>query len=467
MRRLPHLVVGAGVAGLCAAIESAAAGVPTELVDAEAVIGGTLWYSSGHMSGAGTRLQRARGIADSVGQHVAEVERLGRGHTTGSLLRLAIAGAAESLDWLEEGGFEFAAGMPIIARSHEPYEVARTCWGTAGGLSILKVLFAQMQRPEVARRLTIRTCCRVVGLDLAATQPRLRLAQHGADETVLADRLTLATGGFGGNPALLQAWQGQAALYAGGGFADGRITQALVEAGAQLLGQGSFLPTLGGYRQSEDSHLIRWDRKLSINPQLRRVPEVFLTTEGRRFVNEHRDSIDTVERAFRDHARDGYFVLGSLANLTAAEPLFAGLPDPAEQQARIAGIPGARLGDAATVLGGGDFARTALGELAEIAQLGAGTDRLGRRWQAGDALKPSYFLIPCLPVVLRTWPGLQVDDELRLVLNDRPLPAVRCVGEMLGGIQFSGLSFASGMSLTPAITLGRRAGRLAAKEGRA
>jgi fumarate reductase flavoprotein subunit len=462
----PHLVVGAGVAGLCAAIEATAAGLPTELIDAQPIIGGTLWYSSGHMSGAATRLQRARGIADSVAKHLAEVERLGRGQTTSGLLRQAIAGAADSLDWLEDGGFEFAAGMPIIARSHEPYEVARTCWGTAGGVSILKVLFALMQQPEVARNLTVRTACRVVGLDLAGDQPRLSLVQHGVKETVAPGRLTLATGGFGGNAALLQAWQGQAALYAGGSFADGKITETLVVSGAELLGRGSFLPTLGGYRQSADSHLIRWDRKLLINPQLRRVPEVFLSVEGRRFVNEHRDSIDTVERAFREHARDGYFVFGSLANLTAAEPLFAGVSDPEAQRARIAEIPGARVGDAATVLGGGDFAGAVLGELAEIERVGAGTDRFGRQWLAGDALKAPFFLIPCLPVVLRTWPGVRVDDDLRLVLNDRPLPAVRCVGEMLGGIQFSGLSFASGMSLTPAITLGRRAGRLAAKEGR-
>lgn len=466
MRRLPHLIVGAGVAGLCAAIEAAAAGLPTELVDAEPIIGGTLWYSSGHMSGAGTRLQRARGIADSVGEHLAEVERLGRGHTTAGLLRQALSGAAESLDWLDDGGFDFASGMPIIARSHEPYEVARTCWGTAGGVSILKVLFALMQQPEVVRNLTVRTACRVVGLDLAGNHPRLRLVQHGVEETVLADRLTLATGGFGGNAALLQAWQGQSALYAGGGFADGRITQTLVESGAELLGQGSFLPTLGGYRQSKESHLIRWDRKLLINPQLRRVPEVFLSVEGRRFVNEHRDSIDTVERAFREHARDGYFVFGSLANLTAAASLFAGVSDPEAQHARIAAIPGARVGDMATVVGGGSFADALLRELDEIEHVGAGTDRFGRSWQAGDAFAAPYFIIPCLPVVLRTWPGVRVDDDLRLVLDGRPLPAVRCVGEMLGGIQFSGLSFASGMSLTPAITLGRRAGRLAAQEAR-
>lgn len=465
MTAVPHLIVGGGVAGLCAAIESAAAGVPTVLIEAEPIIGGNLWYSSGHMSGAGTRLQQARGIADTPDRHRAEVERLGRGQTTDGLLRQAIAGAAETLDWLEEGGFEFAPGMPIIARSHEPYEVARTCWGVAGGVSILKVLFALLQQPQIARALTLRTSCRVVGLDLASSRPVLRLRQHGVEETVQTDCLTLATGGFGGNAALLEAWQGQAALYAGGGFADGEITRALVDSGAELLGQGSFLPTLGGYRQAEDSHLIRWDRKLVINPQIRRVPELFLTTGGQRFVNEHRDSIDTVERAFRDHARDGYFVFGALARLSADAPLFAGISDIDAQRRRIATIPGARLGEAETVLGDGAFAASVRAELAEIEQLGTGPDRFGRDWQAGDRLQGPCFLIPCLPVVLRTWPGVRVDDDLRLVLNGTPLAAVRCIGEMLGGIQFSGLSFASGMSLTPAITLGRRAGRLAARKG--
>lgn len=464
MSAAPHVVVGSGVAGLCAAIESAEAGVPTTLVDAEPILGGNLWFSSGHMSAAGSRLQRRREIADEPERHLAEVTRLGRGATTETLLRKAIFGAAETLDWLEDGGFDFAAGMPIIARSHEPYEVARTCWGTAGGLSILKVLFGLLSRPGVARNLTLRTSCRVVGLDLSQPAPVLRVVQNGVEGEVQARRLTLAVGGFGGNHDLLEAWQGQSALYAGGGFADGEVTRRLLDAGAELLGQSSFLPTLGGFQQSSETHLIRWDRKLVINPQIRRVPEIFLDSEGRRFVNEHRDSIDTVERAFRDHARDGYFVFGSLARLSREEPLFGGVADLDAQRERIAEIPGARIGDAEGVFAEAAFAGAVADELSEIVRTGNGADRFGRTWSAADKLEPPFFLIPCRPVVLRTWPGVRVDDDLRLVVDGRPLDAVRCAGEMLGGIQFSGLSFASGMSLTPAITLGRHAGRQAARE---
>ena len=131
--------------------------------------------------------------------------------------------------------------MPIIARSHEPYEVARTCWGTAGGLSILKVLFGLLSRPGVARNLTLRTSCRVASLDLSQPAPGLRVVQNGVEGEVQARRLTLAVGGFGGNHDLLEAWQGQSALYCGGRLRRRRGDTGVSSTRGRknLLGQGS------------------------------------------------------------------------------------------------------------------------------------------------------------------------------------------------------------------------------------
>lgn len=455
-----HVIVGAGVAGLACAIEAARGGVRTLLLDREPVIGGTLWHSSGHMSGAGTRRQRALGIGDDPARHLAEVERLGRGLVTPSLMRRAVEGAAETLDWLEDEGFETAPGMPIIAKSHEPYEIRRTLWGVAGGLSILKVLHRQLARPEIRAHLEIRPGVEVAEIDLDADP--VRITTRGGD-VIAAHELTLATGGFGASPELLKAWQGQEALYGGGAFADGAVMKLLVAQGAEIVGAGTFLPTLGGYAQAPDTNLIDWARKLTINPQQRRVPEVFLDAQGRRFINEHSESIDGVERTFLRHGVDRYFVLGSFATLARAAPLIGGEGASVERQrALIAGIEGARIGTLDQVLAGrDDFAAQVRQELA----LSPGaTDRFGRDWAEADLLAGEVYLIPCQTVVLRTWPGIRVDDAMRLVRNGASHPHVRCLGEMLGGVQFSGASFASGMSLTPALTLARALGKSLAEQ---
>ena len=360
-----HVVVGAGVAGLACAIETARRGIKTLVIDREPVIGGTLWYSSGHMSAAGTRRQRRLGIDDDAGRHLIEVERLGRGQLTPSLVRLAIDGAAATLDWLEDEGFEMAADMPIIAKSHEPYEIRRTCWGVAGGVSILKVLQRLLAEPEIRANLNVRSGCLVEGLDLDASPVMLFVRNGGRIEEIDAPELTLATGGFGADPELLKAWHGQSSLYGGGSFADGTMMRLLVDKGAEVVGIGTFLPTLGGYAQRADSNLVDWSKKLAINPQQRRVPEMFLDAEGRRFINENSESINGVERTFLEHRIDTYHVLGSFDTLARSAPLLGGAgASQDEQRALISAIAGARIGSLDAVLGdGGAFAENVRAEL--------------------------------------------------------------------------------------------------------
>lgn len=61
------VIVGAGTAGMPCAIEAVAAGLTVLVVEKEPTIGGTLHVSLGQMSGAGTALQRDRGIVDDPG----------------------------------------------------------------------------------------------------------------------------------------------------------------------------------------------------------------------------------------------------------------------------------------------------------------------------------------------------------------------------------------------------------------
>ena len=68
-------VVGAGTAGLAAALAAAEAGASVLLLEAARDIGGTLHLSHGQLSAAGTRLQAARGIADSPDAHFDDVMR--------------------------------------------------------------------------------------------------------------------------------------------------------------------------------------------------------------------------------------------------------------------------------------------------------------------------------------------------------------------------------------------------------
>ena len=68
-----YIIVGAGTAGLPAAIHASRRGAKVLLLDAADQLGGTLNLASGQISAAGTRLQEAKGIADSPDRHYEDV----------------------------------------------------------------------------------------------------------------------------------------------------------------------------------------------------------------------------------------------------------------------------------------------------------------------------------------------------------------------------------------------------------
>jgi len=65
--QVPLLIIGAGAAGLCAALAAKEAGVHAIVIERDAVPSGSTALSAGLIPAAGTRFQRAKGIADSPG----------------------------------------------------------------------------------------------------------------------------------------------------------------------------------------------------------------------------------------------------------------------------------------------------------------------------------------------------------------------------------------------------------------
>src|SRR5881227_1991224 len=72
---VPVLIVGAGAAGLCAALAASEAGVEPVVIERDGVPAGSTALSAGLIPAAGTRFQRALGIADSVEVFAADITR--------------------------------------------------------------------------------------------------------------------------------------------------------------------------------------------------------------------------------------------------------------------------------------------------------------------------------------------------------------------------------------------------------
>jgi fumarate reductase flavoprotein subunit len=113
------VVVGAGTAGMPAAIAAAENGARVLVLDKEPRVGGMLHISGGQFSGAGTRRQRERGIVDDVQQHLEDVERLSHGKANSALVRESVlrqgemVAVGELLGASQFMGDNFVGGMSV------------------------------------------------------------------------------------------------------------------------------------------------------------------------------------------------------------------------------------------------------------------------------------------------------------------------------------------------------------------
>jgi fumarate reductase flavoprotein subunit len=460
------LVVGAGTAGIPAAVFAGRRGGRVVLIEGQPHVGGTLHVSSGHMSAAGTRLQRARGIDDSPQAHYDDVMRISRGTANPGLLRLATTHAACTIDWLMDEGFDMAPECPVIAYSHEPYLVPRTYWGRNKAISILNVLERVLQRAVEAGQVELRLQTRLLALepvvDGDGQRWRATVAGPEGQAIVIARQVALCTGGYGANPALFtRVTGGYPLLSPAPSYIDGSGLEIALALGGRLQNQGIYQPTVAGVPDEPGGHYVDWDRKTNLTPQHRAPWEVFVNLRGERFVGEDDPSPDARERALKEQPALAFWVVFDAAMLEQAPPLFVGVSreellqrfethsayrraSSLPELAQVCGM------DAATFMRNVDDYNEAVR---------TGRDRFGRTHLPAVLGTAPFYAIRHQGVTLRCWAGLEVDDQLRVVDGQgRPMAGLYACGEILGGAAMSGDSFASGMSLTPALTFGRLLG---------
>jgi succinate dehydrogenase/fumarate reductase flavoprotein subunit len=88
--RAPLLIIGAGAAGLCAALAAKEAGIEAVVIERDAVPSGSTALSAGLVPAAGTRFQRAKGVADSADQLAADIQRKAYGEAPAVAERLSL-----------------------------------------------------------------------------------------------------------------------------------------------------------------------------------------------------------------------------------------------------------------------------------------------------------------------------------------------------------------------------------------
>jgi fumarate reductase flavoprotein subunit len=192
--------------------------------------------------------------------------------------------------------------------------------------------------------------------------------------------------------------------------------------------------------------------------------EVWVNARGERFVAEDTPSPEARERALLEQPELLMAIVWDQACMAAADPIL--VPGWTREQIMAEAERGRfvwiapRLRDLARVLKvDADGLERTVGEY--NAAVAAGFDgRFGRVALPMPIVQPPFIGVVSQAAMLMSREGLQVDRELRVLRADgQPIRNLYAVGEVLGASQLMGDSFVGGMSVGPAIALGRLIGR--------
>jgi len=272
-RQYDVVVLGAGGAGLAAALTAAGRGLSVAVYEKAEIIGGDTLNSSGFFNAAGLGT-----VPDSPESHAAEMITLGKGLNDPELVRVFTEQCPETFRWLQGLGMQFESKPYKIYgtkqyRSYRPHRPRGTGYIHVLGEACLKA------------GVVIQSGCTAVDLYREPETSRVlgvQIERKGVRFAVRARRgVVLATGGFGANPRMLEQHAPAVAALehdsVTGATGDGHRLAEL--AGAELVNM-KFVEIVPGGPVSI-AHVIRLD----IYPDRM----IMVNARGERFVDERSD----------------------------------------------------------------------------------------------------------------------------------------------------------------------------------
>ena len=144
----PLVIVGAGAAGLCAALAACEAGAEVAVLERDAVPRGSTALSAGLIPAAGTRWQLALGIRDSAALFAADLERKAHGKADRTIVDLVARQAGPTVEWLAE---RYGLPFSLVQDFDYPGHSARRMHGLPGrsGLELIDRLRQAAEQAQV------------------------------------------------------------------------------------------------------------------------------------------------------------------------------------------------------------------------------------------------------------------------------------------------------------------------------
>lgn len=432
------VVIGAGGAGMSAAIEAAQNGA-TNVVVLEKMpqTGGNTIRTTGGMNAAETELQTKEGIEDSIDLMVEDTMKGGKNLNDIELVKILAENSAEGVNWVNEIGGDLSEvgmfGGASVKRIHKP------TGGAAVGPMLVQTFNKNLEELNIP--VMLETSAKQIIVDDGKVTG-VKASNAEGEFTIDCKAVVLATGGFGANTEMVienkAELKGFGTTNHGGATGDGIAMAKELEVELVDMDQIQTHPTVHPETQTMYTEAVRGNGAILVNK------------EGKRFVNEllTRDVVSEAILAqtdkqayllFDQNVRDG---LKAIEKYISAGIIFEA--DTIEGLAEQIGVDAAALAETMKTYEG--YAT-------------AGKDEeFGRESMEEPLNAPKYYAGLCAPAIHHTMGGVKINTNSEVLKADgSKINGLFAAGEITGGVH--GANRLGGNAVTDIVVFGRIAGK--------
>jgi uncharacterized protein len=465
------IVVGAGIAGLSAALEGARDGATVLVVDMASVFGGHAVMSEADLTMVDTPVQRAWGLKDSPDLAYKDFIRWGDDNNREWVRYYVEHSRSEIYDWLTALGVVFDG-----LRQYPGNSVPRAHKTRGLGLGLVAPVYRVcLANPDISFVWNAQVTDLIVDTAHVVVGAHTRNTRTGETGSYHARAVILATGGFQSNLALVrQHWPQNTPV----------PERLLAGSGVHSMGSGLELASkVGGAIRNLD-HQWNYQRGLP-DPRYPGAERglnvavgdaIWVNAQGLRFVNEDASSPTTLQALLQQHpatywavfdakAKANIWVSGTGWNRSSIEHWIVDNPkvlkrgNSLAELARQTGLPAAALA-------------TTVASYNALLSKGQDTQfkRFDRQLVLGQDLPapikgPPFYALQFFPLTRKSMGGIAIDSLGRVIdEGNRPIAGLYAAGEAAGLAGINGKAALEGTFLAPSVLTGRVAGRSAAAD---
>ncbi|MDR0513524.1 MAG: flavocytochrome c [Treponema sp.] len=455
------VVIGAGGAGLAAAVTALELGSSVILVEANSIIGGNTLIAGSIMQVSGTPQQAAAGVVDNPDNHFAYTMSGGDNVNRPDLVRILVDNALGTMQWMEARGTLWTDAVFVGAGTTFPRAIRPDTSVGALGTGWVQPFQRIVEDPASNAQVLMDTRATDLIMEGGRVTGVRATGRNGNVYTLTAnDGVVIATGGFAANVQMRMQYDAQW---------DGMLTASIPNTNLPTLqGDGIRIAQAVGANVIDMGYiqLLAFGCPQSGSPFNFAGGLFFMVNEqGYRFISENARRDDMTKALFQQTNSRMFFIndnrevaAGIWASGEAghADRLiyygYAYRADTIPELARMIGMdPNVLL---ATIE---EFNRMAAGEIPcpfgrNFAMMPGGTI---------DLRYPPFYASPRVPTIHHTMGGLDIDGNTRVRdVNGNVIPGLYAAGEVVGGVH--GTNRLGGNAITEAFVFGRIAGESAA-----